>query len=98
MDQSSGFTFMRRDAQTDRRTVFIIYYIITLVQLKGFDESKTLEENDRILDVLDLNDKRDAQARTLSGGMKRKLSLAIAFSAGSKVRPLHTMHCIENFL
>ena len=59
-------------------------------QLKGFDEGKTIDEIDRMLDVLDLQDKRHAQARTLSGGMKRKLSVGIAFSAGSKVHPLHT--------
>lgn len=35
--------------------------------------------------VLELTDKRNALSRTLSGGMKRKLSVGIALSAGSKV-------------
>ena len=32
--------------------------------------------------------KKDAQSKTLSGGMKRKLSVAIALAGGSKVTKL----------
>ena len=38
-----------------------------------------------MIEVLHLEDKTDARANTLSGGMKRKLSLGIAMCAGSKV-------------
>jgi ABC-type multidrug transport system ATPase subunit len=42
-------------------------------------------EIDRMLDMLNLNDKKNALAKSLSGGMKRKLSVAIAFIGGSKI-------------
>lgn len=38
-----------------------------------------------MVEALGLEDKRHAESRTLSGGMKRKLSVGIAFCAGSKV-------------
>uniref|UniRef100_A0A8B9KPN9 ATP-binding cassette, sub-family A (ABC1), member 3b n=1 Tax=Astyanax mexicanus TaxID=7994 RepID=A0A8B9KPN9_ASTMX len=40
---------------------------------------------DRIIRVLNLEDKRNAQSKTLSGGMKRKLSIGIALIGDSKV-------------
>lgn len=54
-------------------------------KLKGLDESKIAEEIDKYLKLLELEDKRNAQSHTLSGGMKRKLSIAIALCGGSKV-------------
>ena len=39
-----------------------------------------------ILDAIGLQAKEHALAKTLSGGMKRKLSVGIALCAGSKVR------------
>ncbi|EAT39837.1 AAEL008388-PA [Aedes aegypti] len=54
-------------------------------KLKGLDESKIAEEIDKYLKPLELEDKRNAQSHTLSGGMKRKLSIAIALCGGSKV-------------
>lgn len=38
-----------------------------------------------ILELIELKDKQNALARTLSGGMKRKLSVAIAFIGGSNI-------------
>ena len=38
-----------------------------------------------MLQMLNLYDKRNALSKTLSGGMKRKLSVAIAFIGGSKI-------------
>ncbi|RNA25645.1 ATP-binding cassette sub-family A member 3-like [Brachionus plicatilis] len=38
-----------------------------------------------MLEMINLTDKRNSLAKTLSGGMKRKLSVAIAFIGGSKV-------------
>ena len=39
----------------------------------------------RMLSDLGLEDKRHARVKTLSGGMKRKLSVGIALVGGSKV-------------
>lgn len=38
-----------------------------------------------MLSAINLTNKRNAQSKTLSGGMKRKLSVGIALIAGSKV-------------
>ena len=38
-----------------------------------------------MITVLNLLNKRNAASKTLSGGMKRKLSIGIALIAGSKV-------------
>lgn len=59
------------------------YFI--LLQLKGFPEELVPHETTRMLKVLGLEDKRRCQAHTLSGGMRRKLSVSIAFCGGSKV-------------
>lgn len=48
---------------------------------KNFD----ISEINEMLDIIELNDKRNDVAKTLSGGMKRKLSVAIAFIGGSKI-------------
>ncbi|CAG7829934.1 unnamed protein product, partial [Allacma fusca] len=52
--------------------------------LKGYSASKADQEADRMIEILGFESKRHAQAHTLSGGMKRKLSVGIAFCAGSK--------------
>ena len=36
-------------------------------------------------EILGLNPKKNSQSKTLSGGMKRKLSVAMALVGGSKV-------------
>ena len=51
-------------------------------KLKQNHEPAEIEE---MLELIHLSDKRNAPARTLSGGMKRKLSVAIAFIGGSKI-------------
>ena len=48
---------------------------------ENFDE----KEIDNMLDLINLSDKKHKLAKTLSGGMKRKLSVAIAFIGGSKI-------------
>lgn len=47
----------------------------------NFDEA----EIDSMLDIIKLSDKKHALAKTLSGGMKRKLSVAIAFIGKSSI-------------
>ena len=56
--------------------------------LKFFSKLKqNFNENeiDNMLDLINLADKKHALSKTLSGGMKRKLSVAIAFIGGSKI-------------
>nr|UOU03312.1 ATP-binding cassette subfamily A3-1 [Brachionus rubens] len=42
-------------------------------------------EIDNMLDIINLSDKKHALSKTLSGGMKRKLSVAIAFIGNSSI-------------
>nr|QUF59427.1 ATP-binding cassette transporter Abca3-1 [Brachionus angularis] len=48
---------------------------------ENFDE----QEIDNMLDIINLSDKKHALAKTLSGGMKRKLCVAIAFIGNSSI-------------
>ncbi len=43
------------------------------------------DEISEMLDLIELRDKKNCTSKTLSGGMKRKLSVAVAFIGGSKV-------------
>jgi ATP-binding cassette, subfamily A (ABC1), member 3 len=54
-------------------------------KLKNYNESDTKSEITRIINILGLEDKRKAKSMTLSGGMKRKLSVGIALVGGSKI-------------
>ncbi|CAL8300626.1 unnamed protein product [Arctogadus glacialis] len=54
-------------------------------RLKGLTEEQVAVEIEQILKDTGLPHKRAAPARTLSGGMQRKLSVALAFVGGSKV-------------
>ena len=53
-------------------------------RLKGLGREATRVELDKMLQDTGLGAKRDALSKDLSGGMKRKLSVAIAFSGGSR--------------
>ncbi|XP_074643630.1 phospholipid-transporting ATPase ABCA1-like [Tubulanus polymorphus] len=53
-------------------------------RLKEGKNEKLNEEREQMIKDIGLPHKKNAQSRTLSGGMKRKLSVAIAFVAGSK--------------
>ena len=69
--------------------------------IKGAILSK--EELDRLLSVVDLLDKRDSKAADLSGGQKRKLSVAIALMGDPKLLILdevntHNRHVSRRFL
>ncbi|EYB99829.1 hypothetical protein Y032_0119g792 [Ancylostoma ceylanicum] len=52
--------------------------------LKGTPDDELKHEVDEILDAVSLVDKADALASTLSGGMKRRLSIGIALVGGSR--------------
>ncbi|XP_058509003.1 phospholipid-transporting ATPase ABCA3 [Solea solea] len=60
-------------------------HLLFYAQLKGFSKNKTPDEVDRIIRILNLENKRHARSKTLSGGMKRKLSIGIALIGDSKV-------------
>ncbi|XP_055596271.1 phospholipid-transporting ATPase ABCA3-like [Uranotaenia lowii] len=60
-------------------------HIEFFAKLKGLKDRQITEEINKYIRLLDLEDKRDAQSHTLSGGMKRKLSMAIALCGNSKV-------------
>ncbi|PRD32326.1 UNVERIFIED_CONTAM: ATP-binding cassette sub-family A member 2 [Trichonephila clavipes] len=53
--------------------------------LKGTEGSNLAEEMDKMIQDLNLPLKRHSKVSVLSGGMKRKLSVAIAFVGGSRV-------------
>nr|XP_041566914.1 phospholipid-transporting ATPase ABCA7 isoform X2 [Taeniopygia guttata] len=54
-------------------------------RLKGRSEQQVQEEMEQLLQDTGLPHKRREQTRNLSGGMQRKLSVAIAFVGGSRV-------------
>ncbi|XP_053093930.1 phospholipid-transporting ATPase ABCA1 isoform X2 [Pangasianodon hypophthalmus] len=54
-------------------------------RLKGMSSAEVKEEMASLLEDVGLLHKRHEQTRNLSGGMQRKLSVAIAFIGGSKV-------------
>eukprot|EP00051_Salpingoeca_urceolata_P022285 m.359766 g.359766 ORF g.359766 m.359766 type:complete len:1971 (+) comp19951_c3_seq13:616-6528(+) len=54
-------------------------------RLKGLKGKKLRAEMDEFVKDLDLEPKRHARSATLSGGQKRALSVALAFTGGSKV-------------
>uniref|UniRef100_A0A672NM31 ATP-binding cassette sub-family A member 3-like n=1 Tax=Sinocyclocheilus grahami TaxID=75366 RepID=A0A672NM31_SINGR len=64
---------------------WIFTYLVSSLKLKGYPRKKIPDEVDRILRILNLEDKRHARSKTLSGGMKRKLSIGIALIGDSKV-------------
>jgi ABC-type lipoprotein export system ATPase subunit len=60
----------------------VLEHLVFFSKLKENYDPKEIEN---ILTDLNLSDKTNALSRTLSGGMKRKLSVAIAFIGGSKI-------------
>uniref|UniRef100_A0A672KGL1 ATP-binding cassette sub-family A member 3-like n=2 Tax=Sinocyclocheilus grahami TaxID=75366 RepID=A0A672KGL1_SINGR len=64
---------------------WIFTNLVSSLQLKGYPCEKIPDEVDHILRILNLEDKRHARSKTLSGGMKRKLSIGIALIGNSKV-------------
>jgi ATP-binding cassette, subfamily A (ABC1), member 3 len=59
--------------------------VIFVHQLKGCQPLRIGYEVYKMLNVLYLDEKRNVEARNLSGGMKRKLCVGIALIGDSKV-------------
>lgn len=60
-------------------------HITFFSRLKGLHESEVNREVEKYVNLLKLGDKIDAKAGSLSGGMRRKLSVGIALCGGSKI-------------
>ncbi|XP_037325366.2 phospholipid-transporting ATPase ABCA1 isoform X1 [Pungitius pungitius] len=89
---------IRHDMDVIRRTLGVcpqhnvLFDILTVEEhvwfygcLKGLTEAEVKAELDTLLEDVGLLHKRHEQTKNLSGGMQRKLSVAIAFVGGSKV-------------
>ncbi|KAG5484799.1 hypothetical protein LSCM1_06625 [Leishmania martiniquensis] len=59
-----------------------LWYYASVKGLSGTEREKAIS---RMLAGVDLEDKRDYRSKRLSGGQKRKLSVAIAFVGGSRL-------------
>lgn len=60
-------------------------HIIFFSKLKGLTDEEAEMEVQKFVNILELQPKIEAQSKTLSGGMKRKLSVGVALCGGSKV-------------
>ena len=60
-------------------------HLVMFASFKGTCASELEEEVDKMIKSVGLTEKRDAFAKTLSGGQKRKLSVGLAFVGNSKV-------------
>lgn len=60
-------------------------HIVFFSRLKGLSNDAVEREVEKYLKLIDLEPKRNAKSKTLSGGMKRKLAVCVAFCGGSKV-------------
>ena len=66
-------------------TLTVSEHLWFFARLKGCSGHDVTRQVDHMLHALQIVDRKDFQTRTLSGGMKRKLSVGIALVAGSKV-------------
>jgi ATP-binding cassette subfamily A (ABC1) protein 3 len=66
-------------------TLTVSEHLWFFARLKGCSGHRVTREVDHMLHALQIVEKKDFQTKTLSGGMKRKLSVGIALVAGSKV-------------
>lgn len=66
-------------------TMTVEEHLIFFAKLKGCPSDKVKQEVEDMLLSINLVNKRNAPSKTLSGGMKRKLSVGIALIAGSKI-------------
>ncbi|XP_063961818.1 phospholipid-transporting ATPase ABCA3-like [Lytechinus pictus] len=60
-------------------------HLYFFAKLKGYPHEDVQDEIDRYIASVGLEDKRSVKSKSLSGGMKRKLSVGIALIADSKI-------------
>lgn len=60
-------------------------HIYFFSRIKGFDEISSIEEIDKYISMLQLGDKASTQARHLTEGLRRRVSIALALCAHSKI-------------
>lgn len=60
-------------------------HIYLFSRIKGFDSITSIEEADKYMNILQLNDKAATPTRHLTEGLKRRLSIALALCARSKL-------------
>jgi ABC-type multidrug transport system ATPase subunit len=60
-------------------------HVRIFTSLKSLGNYDLDTETDALIKACDLENKRDAKSKTLSGGQKRKLQLAMMFAGGSAV-------------
>ena len=59
--------------------------LVMMCGIFGFDKEKTKEETDRMISLFSMEEVKNSKAKTLSGGWKRKLSIAMALICEPKV-------------
>lgn len=59
--------------------------LVMMCGIFGFDKEKTKKETDRMISLFSMEEVKNSKAKTLSGGWKRKLSIAMALICGPKV-------------
>lgn len=79
-----------RDDLTTEEHVRILY------RLKATDPRNSQQEVAKLIEACDLVRKVNAKAKTLSGGQKRKLQLAMMFSGGSEVCCVDEVSSVSN--
>ena len=60
-------------------------HIELFATFRGFEGERLQEEIDTLIKDVNLEEKRDEYSKNLSGGQKRRLSVAMAFAGGSEV-------------
>lgn len=68
-------------------------HLIMFASFKGMKSSDIPAEVEKMIKSVGLTEKRKAYSNSLSGGQKRKLSVAIAFIGNSRVVFLDGMYC-----
>ena len=59
--------------------------LILLAMLYGFDKVRAVDRANELINIFELQEKADQRAKTLSGGQKRRVSLATAVISNPKV-------------
>lgn len=75
--------YINKDILYDDLTV--AEHLDLIASIKGFKNSEIKEEIEKISRLVGLDNDLEKKAKQLSGGMKRRLSVAMALTGGSKI-------------